>query len=377
MNRLGFDKDVVAIAVTGGPCAGKSTFMAHAVQWLENRGYRVAVLSEVATELIMQGFHPLVGWKNSYDFQRFLLEYMLFRENMYYKFLSTQEIDKPKVMLCDRGALGAIAYVGRDGFLEVLDGFDLPLHIHNLRERYKGVIHLVTAADGAEEFYTLENNQARDESPELARELDDRTLAAWNGHQHLSTVDNRTNFENKMFRALTSLARILNMPEPLEIERKFEILNFERSMLPKDAVEVSIIQDYLVNDGTGTRRVRARSLDGSTSYFQTTKKPTGERGTRIEIEDQITHKEYETLLKEKDPELMTIRKLRNTFPYEGRVMELDIMLEPLYVSDRVFLEVEVPDIDDDVKLPPQFEVVDRTDDHRYSNYSIAAGLIPA
>jgi hypothetical protein len=30
--------------------------------------------------------------------------------------------------------------------------------------RYEAVIHLVTAADGAEEFYTSENNEARYES---------------------------------------------------------------------------------------------------------------------------------------------------------------------------------------------------------------------
>jgi CYTH domain-containing protein/thymidylate kinase len=367
----------VAIAITGGPCAGKSTFMYRAKQWLENRGIRVAILSEVATEIITQGFLPMSGWKNNLDFQQHLLRYMILRENMYYEMLRNQDIDKPKVILCDRGALDAIAYVGRLGFLEVVENVDPAFDVHKLRERYRGVIHLVTAADGAEQFYTLENNQARDESPELARALDRKTFAAWNGHQHLSMIDNKSDFEKKMFRALTSLARILHMPEPLEIERKFEVLNFERTMLPEDAVEVFIVQDYLSDDGNGgVRRVRSRNLDGATSYFLTTKKPTGERGTRIEIENQISQKEYETLLREKDPELMTVKKFRNTFPHEGRVMELDIMLEPLYVSDRVFLEVEVPHIDAEVVLPPQFEVVERTDDNRYSNHSIAAGIIP-
>ena len=32
--------------------------------------------------------------------------------------------------------------------------------------RYDAVFHLVTAAQGAERFYTLENNQARSETPE-------------------------------------------------------------------------------------------------------------------------------------------------------------------------------------------------------------------
>jgi hypothetical protein len=44
------------------------------------------------------------------------------------------------------------------------------------------VIHLVTAADGAEEFYTLENNAARTETPQVAKMLDKMTQGVWNGH---------------------------------------------------------------------------------------------------------------------------------------------------------------------------------------------------
>ena len=37
--------------------------------------------------------------------------------------------------------------------------------------RYDAVFHLVTAANGAERFYTLENNQARSETPQQARDV--------------------------------------------------------------------------------------------------------------------------------------------------------------------------------------------------------------
>lgn len=166
------------------------------------------------------------------------------------------------------------------------------------------------------------------------------------------------------------------MTEPLEIERKFEVLNFDRSMLPKDAVELFIVQDYLIDDGSGTRRIRETTEGDVVSYDFTTKRPTGKRGTRVEIVSVINEEEYEALLEEKDEELMTVKKFRYKFPYNNRVVELDVMLEPLYISDRVFLEVEVPNIDEEVILPPEFEVVERTDDNRYSNYSIAAGIIP-
>ena len=37
--------------------------------------------------------------------------------------------------------------------------------------RYDAVLHLVTAACGAEEHYSLDNNEARSENAELARDV--------------------------------------------------------------------------------------------------------------------------------------------------------------------------------------------------------------
>lgn len=40
--------------------------------------------------------------------------------------------------------------------------------------RYNQVVHLTTAANGAEEFYTTDDHIIRAEGPELARQLDDK-----------------------------------------------------------------------------------------------------------------------------------------------------------------------------------------------------------
>ena len=45
------------------------------------------------------------------------------------------------------------------------------------------MFHLVTAAKGAEAYYTLENNDARHETAEEARVADDNTQAAWHGER--------------------------------------------------------------------------------------------------------------------------------------------------------------------------------------------------
>ena len=46
-------------------------------------------------------------------------------------------------------------------------------------ERYDIVLHMVTAANGAEAFYTTEGHASRWESAEVAREIDARILNNW------------------------------------------------------------------------------------------------------------------------------------------------------------------------------------------------------
>lgn len=50
---------------------------------------------------------------------------------------------------------------------------------------------MVTCADGAPEFYTSANNEARYESVDEAIELDKKLINAWVGHPHFSIIDNR------------------------------------------------------------------------------------------------------------------------------------------------------------------------------------------
>jgi len=49
---------------------------------------------------------------------------------------------------------------------------------------------LSSAACGAEDYYTLDNNAARSEGLETARFLNQKTLEAWTGHPHFTVVAN-------------------------------------------------------------------------------------------------------------------------------------------------------------------------------------------
>lgn len=69
--------------------------------------------------------------------------------------------------------------------------------------RYNQVIHLVTSADGAEEYYNIEGNPVRTEGLELAREMDRKTMEAWVGHPYMDVIDNSTDFDTKMRRMIS------------------------------------------------------------------------------------------------------------------------------------------------------------------------------
>ena len=69
------------------------------------------------------------------------------------------------VLICDRGVMDGKAYTEDNVWQTLLDetGWNT---IHLRDRRYDAVIHMVTAAQGAEEFYTDANNIARYETKE-------------------------------------------------------------------------------------------------------------------------------------------------------------------------------------------------------------------
>ena len=89
------------------------------------------------------------------------------------------------VVLCDRGVLDSKAYISPEGWQALMDenGFNMV----NIRDkRYDGIIHMVTAAEGAEKYYTLDNNTARYETDlSIAIDIDRKIRNAWVGHPAL------------------------------------------------------------------------------------------------------------------------------------------------------------------------------------------------
>lgn len=201
---------IYKIVVTGGPCAGKSTGLQWINEAFSDMGYTVLFVPETATELISGGVAPWTAGTNA-DFQKCVLILQLKKEETFELAAKTMNAEKV-LIVCDRGAIDNKAYMTEEEFFQVLDFVNTDEV--TLRDSYDAVFHLVTAAKGAEKFYTTVNNAARTETVTQAAEIDEKLISAWTGHRHLRIIDNSTGFEGKMKRLTAEIASFLGESEP-------------------------------------------------------------------------------------------------------------------------------------------------------------------
>lgn len=364
---------IYRIVLTGGPCGGKTTSTAHITERLEALGFKVFVVPEAAT-LLATGGIDLYGLSEE-DLIRVETNVLRLIFSLEDAFVDLARCsNKPTVILCDRGTMDVSAYMPAPSFHAMLDEHSWTLV--GLRDRrYEAVIHLVTAADGAEDFYTTENNVARTEPPEVARDLDRKVLDAWVGHPHLRVIDNSTDFAGKIRRVVGSVCRMVGVPEPEEKERKFLVRAApELREMPVRCEEFEIEQTYLQSPQGVESRVRRRGQRGSFSYNQTTKKPRSETGgQRIEIERQISAREFLALLDQGDPTRQTVRKRRRCFVWNQHYFELDTFVSPQ--PGLMLLEAEMDPGQTRLDLPPFIEIEREVTGNR-AFYNAEIALLP-
>lgn len=357
---------ITKIVITGGPCAGKTTGMSKIQKAFSRRGYRVLFVPETATELKTGGVKPDTCGSNL-DYQKCQMQLQVEKERLFLQAAETMP-DEKILIVCDRGTIDNQAYMSEVEFQALLKS--LRLDAVDLRDNYDGAFHLVTAAKGAEEFYTTDNNDAREESAEQACELDDKLIAAWTGHPHLRIIGNDTDFENKMNKLIGEISALLGEPEPFEIERKYLIEYPDIAWLESqpNCHKVDIIQTYLLSPNGDEVRVRQRGENGSYTYSQTTKRTvTGVK--RVEIERRLTQREYLTLLMEADPALHPIRKTRYCLTWLNQYFEIDVY--PFW-DDKAILEIELSDENQEIRFPGKLRIIrEVTEDESYKNHALA------
>jgi len=378
INIFRFVEWIKVIAITGGPCAGKSTFLEMAINLLKKHGFIVIVVPEVARELISSGIVPCDSrWRRSIDFQKHVLMHTLKKEASFFEALADMDLKGQKVVfLCDRGIPDGAAYCGEEAFKALLD--ELGISFSDGVDRYDGVIHMVTAAIGAQEYYKTDG--VRTETLEEAAAIDIKTREVWHTHLHFSLIDNSTPFDQKILRALIALQRLLPMPNtPKEIERKYHVKNFKPEMIPSGTKSFKIVQTYLDRaDRPGIEcRVRVKITDGVPSYTYTEKTSTEVEGVRGEDEKQITKEESDNYVSQyTNSNWNTIQKTRYKIPYGKFMLELDVYEGDL--AGLVVIEVECSTVEEmsEQLVPDCFDCIDVTSDKHYSNKVLAMHGLP-
>lgn len=305
-------KRITKIVLTGGPAAGKTTLVSRVLkEFKQEDGWRVITIPETATELISGfGIKPFDNCMSMLQFQDFVVGDQIHKEKLALD--AAQLVPEDNILiLYDRALMDDKAYVSDEEFAQVIARFDGRTE-ERVLANYDMVLHLITCAKGAEFAYDLGNN-ARTESIEFAREMDDRTLRAWSAHPNLRIIDNDANFNNKI-----------------------------------------------------ERRVRMQKSGAETLYFYT-EKHRMENGEKWDTERPISQKQYEKYLLERDTALSPVRKTKYRFVFADRRCEIDMY--PFSAERAVLFQYG----QSSAALPEEITVLrEVTGDADYKNRKLAA-----
>jgi len=206
--RRASGKAIRKVVITGGGCAGKTTFMGLATEVARERGWTVVTVPEVPTLVMANGVGPATR-APFMEFERSVLTLQLTWEESFERVAESMDGDAPVLILCDRGIPEIAAYMGYEQYDEILS--DAGMTRQDAMETYDAAIHLVSVVDGAPELYTTENNKQRYETPEMALRQELRIRECWDGYarRHVIEADGAS-FQSKMNRAIQVLESVLD-----------------------------------------------------------------------------------------------------------------------------------------------------------------------
>ena len=198
---------VKRVVLTGGPCGGKSSSLEHFSKALSAQGFDIYCAPEIPTVMMNGGckYPGLDADAPLVEFETALMRLQMQTEDSFAQVAAST--GRPSVLVMDRGLLDIKAYLPEDKWNLILasQGLDEAA----LLARYDMVLHLVSAADGAEKFYTTDNNATRTETPEQARALDKKMIGCWDKHAHHAVVRNDSDFKTKLENATAAVLAVV------------------------------------------------------------------------------------------------------------------------------------------------------------------------
>ncbi|KAL3856761.1 hypothetical protein ACJMK2_011481, partial [Sinanodonta woodiana] len=310
-----------------------------------------------------------------YTFQKNLIKTMMQIENTFFNLAQTCK--KDCLVICDRGVMDATAYLPAEDWKRMKEENDW--NEVDLRDnRYNQILHMVSAAYGAEDFYTINGHLTRHEDIDSARKMDTITAQAWVGHPYMDVVDNSTDFEEKVMRMISAVCSRLGIDPGDRLKSNSRKRKFLVSCIPDlldfpKCEDFTVCHDYLVTPSRKMQaRLRKRGKDGVWTYTHTIRRPEINNQS-VELRMAVNSKDYQILLAQKDDRHLTINKQRRCFLWNNQYFQMDTYLEPCQEICKGLILLETYTTKTSNLNLPDFLKIEKevTDDPQYSMFNLS------
>lgn len=379
MNTNFDNKHIIKVVITGGPCAGKTSALNTLINHF-SPDFRVYAIPEAATMTFNSGFTIVQKEstkENNKTFNKSIIQFQMDMEKYFESLASYSE--KRVLLLCDRGVCDNFIYCMEDNAKKIVKETGWSKN-YLLNDRYDLVLHLVTAANGAEEYYTLDNNAARSESKEEAIILDKKLQEAWMAHPNFEIIDNsEKGFQNKLNKVINSIRRLVNLPSDFSYVRKFLLSDKEEFNIPEEfnSEVYSEKIDFLIsNENDKIFSVIKREAEGYTSFSHITRAIQKSNEERLELRRTINEKNYYDFLRTKNPDCNSLNKQVTVFIYNSKIMNIEkTCIEDGELNNKVIRILRVfTNIKEEREVVPKFIKIEKevTEDENFSSIKLAS-----
>jgi predicted ATPase len=380
-NRVEDKNKVYLFCITGGPRAGKTTCL----QWLSERftpRFKVYVLPEMRDLTASAGMTNNCGegqTMNDDTAVSVTKSMMKIQMNLEDYFIETaRDEDTDVIIFTDRGMLDNFAYVNENVQKRVLEetGWTLDKLTNH---RYHAVCHLVTAADGAEKFYPiLEQQDDKRIALADAIRLDKEFQKVWMPSNHRFIVGNdHEGFNQKLEQMYKHITEYLGIPGEVHFVKKFLVDGgFKEEGLPPNTPSSTFREefDYLEEEDKNRLVWVKKRTDpyGNISWSHVVRHMALKNSERMELKKKIDEDMYKSYLGQKDANKKTISKSFTVFVWNNNTY----MVESMFINGKsvTILRVNTDSLDStsEIQNLPEFMkiVKDISEDESYMTSKI-------
>lgn len=260
---------------------------------------------------------------------------------------------------------------------------DLGVSTVTIRDnRYDAVIHMVTAADGAEEFYATLSGEARYESVDEAKEKDEQLRKAYMGHVKWFLIDNKgcQTFKEKIQKTKEACLEVLGKSAGTHFYKKFllekdnltdsSVLPLDLSSIDQNCFEEIHLSETFIDYQTAEGEVLSSSVEkkgNKNSYTYTLKLLIKKKGQKVLKKKSISASEYIQHKSQIKAGTKTLRSKRVCIIDDGIYLIIDYYNESDGQPMLCIIQVKKGNAElENIQLPSYIKTFrEVTDEHQY------------